>query len=220
MSSAANALDPSSRKTALEAVHKAGHSLPAASMSATTAMARSTSGQYRACWIFQRQACQLLSTVQLILCAILLCQIFTNAVLVMTLYCKLNPTFVPHNIFCMYFTVDAPICNYLHSAALLDDCAKFAAGKDPKPLAGTINKSSSRPGTAKARPGATIRPGASSAGLAATAVAASEGVCLQISNKKDERARKVKTKPCKIRISIQCHTKHTAHDTSCFQGEI
>ncbi len=90
--------------------------------------------------------------------------------------------------------MDVSICYYLHSAALLEDCAKFAAGKDPKSLAGTTNKSSSRPGTAKARPGAAIRPGASSAGLAATATAASEGVCLQISNKKDERARKVKTK--------------------------
>jgi len=96
-------------------------------------------------------------------------------------------------IFCMYLTMDVFICYYLHSAALLEDCAKFAVGKDPKPLAGATNKNTSRPGTAKARPGATIRPGASSAGLAATAMAASEGVCLQVSNKKDERARKVKT---------------------------
>ncbi|KAL0039701.1 hypothetical protein WJX77_005628 [Trebouxia sp. C0004] len=103
VSSAANVWDPSSRKTALEAVQKAGHSLPSASMSAATAMARSTTG------------------------------------------------------------------------------------KDPKPLAGATNKNSSRPSTAKARPAATIRPGASSAGLAA-----SEGVCLQISNKKDERARKTR----------------------------
>ncbi|KAL0028272.1 hypothetical protein WJX79_006476 [Trebouxia sp. C0005] len=108
VSSAANVLDPSSRKTALELVQKAGHSLPAASMSATAAMARSSSG------------------------------------------------------------------------------------KDPKPLAGATNKNSSRPGTAKARPGTTIRPGASSAGLAATAMTATEGVSLQISNKKDERARKTR----------------------------
>lgn len=95
---------------------------------------------------------------------------------------------------CMYLTMDVFMCYHLHFARLLENCTKHAAGKDPKPLAGTTNRSSSRPGTAKARPGATIRPGASSAGLAATAMAASEGVCLQISNKKDERARKVKTK--------------------------
>ncbi len=93
-------------------------------------------------------------------------------------------------VFSMYLTMYMSICCDVYSAPP-EVCA---AGKDPKPLAGTTNKGSSRPGTAKARPGATIRPGASSAGLAATAVAASEGVCLQISNKKDERARKVKTK--------------------------
>ena len=93
--------------------------------------------------------------------------------------------------------MDVPICYNSHSAALVGDCANIAAGKDPKPLAGATNKNSSRPGTAKARPGATMRPGASSAGL--TAMAASEGVCLQISNKKDERARKVRQhKLCQV----------------------
>lgn len=72
--------------------------------------------------------------------------------------------------------------------------ATCTAGKaDSKALSGTLSKAgSSRPGTAKGRPAATIRPGTGSAGLAAAALAANEGVCLQVSNKKDERARKVK----------------------------
>ena len=52
-------------------------------------------------------------------------------------------------------------------------------------------KASSRPGTAKNVRSGTIRPGATSAALAVTALATNDGVCLQVSNKKDERAKKV-----------------------------
>ena len=66
--------------------------------------------------------------------------------------------------------------------------AAIVAGKAA--ASGAVPKAPSRPGTAKSRP-ATIRPGANSASLAATALAANEGACLQVSNRKDERARKV-----------------------------
>ncbi|KAL3133794.1 hypothetical protein ABBQ32_008271 [Trebouxia sp. C0010 RCD-2024] len=70
---------------------------------------------------------------------------------------------------------------------------RAAAGKvDSKPMSGTMPKASSRPGTAKSVRAGTSRPGAASTTLAATALAASDGVCLQISNKKDERAKKAR----------------------------
>lgn len=78
--------------------------------------------------------------------------------------------------------------------------ATLAAGK-VEPRSGTITRTTSRPGTAKStRPGTAVRPGAGSAALAATALAANEGVCLHSSNKKDERARKV---------TVHVHTQQT-----------
>lgn len=87
------------------------------------------------------------------------------------------------------------------SVLLSVQCARRnlnAAGKaESKGMSGTMPKAASRPGTAKGLKSATIRPGAGSAALAATALAANEGVCLQVSNKKDERARKVNYRaPC------------------------
>lgn len=64
----------------------------------------------------------------------------------------------------------------------------FAGKADSKAMSGTMPKGSSRPGTAKNIRSGTVRPGPTSAALAATA---NEGLCLQISNKKDERAKKV-----------------------------
>ena len=45
VASAANTLDSSSKKSALEAVQKAGHSLPAGGMTGTTGMTRPAPGQ-------------------------------------------------------------------------------------------------------------------------------------------------------------------------------
>ena len=70
------------------------------------------------------------------------------------------------------------------------ECCTIAAGKaDFKATSGTMPKASSRPGTAKNGRSGTIRPGPTSAALGQ--MMANDGLCLQISNKKDERAKKV-----------------------------
>lgn len=81
-------------------------------------------------------------------------------------------------------------CFLVISVRVLSMASNSAGKADSRAATGAIPKASSRPGTAKTRPG-TIRPGAGSAAMAATTLAANEGVCLQVSNKKDERARKV-----------------------------
>lgn len=65
-----------------------------------------------------------------------------------------------------------------------------------------MSKAPSRPGTAKSVRAGTSRPVAASTTLAATALAANDGVCLQISNKKDERAKKVLRMPCKLLVML------------------
>ncbi len=51
VASAANTLDPSSKKVALEAVQKAGHSFPATSMNGTASTARPAPGQWGAFYV-------------------------------------------------------------------------------------------------------------------------------------------------------------------------
>lgn len=85
-------------------------------------------------------------------------------------------------------------------------------------MSGAMSKASSRPGTAKNVRAGTIRPGTTSTALAATAQAANDGVCLQISNKKDERAKKVLAQAMQRIHHLACDTSlgsfwiHVHHD--------
>lgn len=192
VASATNTLESSSRKGVQEAMQKAGYSLSAASMTATAGAPRAASGAaqdvsftlFALCWIMFAIAISVSDAVYATCCH----------VLQKTILCLAVPDSAGEKPQALSDVFSVFVFFNILSQSLQQffECGILVAGKaESKAMSGTMPKASSRPGTAKNVRSGTVRPGPTSAASAATALAANDGVCLQISNKKDERAKKV-----------------------------